>query len=182
MERRPTIAHGFNRGLFSSAPLALNFAAMRTLDKMKIQNKIRNMKQSRRHLLVLSKSKILIAACSLACIVVVTGFVIGCSQQTREISSEIVNPPILEFENVLQYKLELNPKTKIPETISGVCGRSAFCVTGINTRTNGNTLVVLVRIDLFKGKTGSFSYALKLNDDIKYLKFGTKEHLLWQRE
>ena len=83
---------------------------------------------------------------------------------------------------MLQYKLELNPNTKVPETISGFCGRSAYCVSEITTRTNGNTLVVLVKIGLFKGQTGSFSYALKLNDDIKYLKFGTKEHLLWQRE
>ena len=138
------------------------------------------MKRDRRHLLVLSKSTILIAACSLAYIVVVMIFAVGCVQRASETSADI--HPILEFENVYHYKLDLNPKTKIPETISGSCFRSAYCVTGITTRTNGNALVVLVKIDLFKGQTGGFSYALKINDDIKYLKFGTKEHLLWKRE
>ena len=119
---------------------------------------------------MLHKSKVLNAVRALICIVVVTDFAVGCSQQTREISSEIVNPPTLEFENVLQYKLDLNPKTKIPEAVSENYAGGVL------------TLVVLVRIDLFNGKTGSFSSALKINDDINYLKFGTKEHLLWQRE
>jgi flagellar motor switch/type III secretory pathway protein FliN len=128
------------------------------------------------------KSKILIAAFSFVCIFVAVVIPFGCSQRASEIRTDIVNPPVLEFENVLQYKLDLNPNTKIPQNISGVCGRSAYDVSEVTTKTNGDTLVVLVKIDLFKGQTGGFSYALKIGKDIKYLKFGTKEHLLWQRQ
>ncbi|HVU07562.1 MAG TPA: hypothetical protein VHG89_03360 [Verrucomicrobiae bacterium] len=88
----------------------------------------------------------------------------------------------LEFEHVLHYKLELNSDTKIPEKISEVCGASALCVQNVTTKTNGTTLVVLVEIGFCKnGQTGGFSYPLKIGNDIKELKFGTKEHLLWKR-
>ena len=127
------------------------------------------------------KSKILIAACSVACILV-TVIPIGCSQRASDIRADIVKPQILEFENMLQYRLDLNPKTKVPETISGLCGRSAYCVSEVTTKTNGDTLVALVKIGPFKGQSGNFSYALKTSDDIQYLKFGTKEHLLWKRQ
>ena len=132
------------------------------------------------HLHMSRKSKILIVACSLVCILAAVVITIGCSQRTSDITADIVKPQTLEFENVLQYKLDLNPKTKIPETISGFCGRSSYCVSEVTTKTNGDTLVVLVKIGLFKGQSGSFSLPLKIGDNIQYLKFGTKEHLLWR--
>jgi hypothetical protein len=89
---------------------------------------------------------------------------------------------VLEYENVFQYKLELNEKTKVPEKISGLCGRSMYCVQEITTKTNQATVVVLVKIGFCKkGQSGSFSYPLKLGDDIQELRFGEKETLLWSR-
>jgi hypothetical protein len=94
----------------------------------------------------------------------------------------VAKPATLEFEHVLQYKLELNPNTKVPEKISGVCGASAYCVQGITSKTNGTTLVVLIEIGFCKdGQTGGFSYPFKISDDIKELKFGTEKHLIWKR-
>ena len=106
----------------------------------------------------------------------------GCSQRASDITADIIKPQTLELENVSQYKLDLNPKTKVPETISGFCFRSAYCVSEVTTKTNGDTLVVLVKIGLFKGQSGNFLLPLKIGDNIQYLKFGTKEHLLWKRQ
>jgi len=95
----------------------------------------------------------------------------------------IARPQTLEFENVFQYKLDLNPGTKVPEKISGLCGRSMYCVQGLTSKTNGTTLVILVKIGFCKeGQSGGFSYPLKISDNIKELRFGTKEYQLWKRQ
>ena len=102
--------------------------------------------------------------------------------RTREIIGDL-KPQILEFDNVIQYRLDLNPKTKVPEKVSGTCFRSSFCVRDIMTKTNKSTLVVLVTIGFCQeGQSGSFSYPLKVGDDITELRFGNNEHLLWRRE
>lgn len=89
---------------------------------------------------------------------------------------------VLEYDNVFQYKLDLNETTKVPEKISGLCGRSMYCVQEITTKTNKSTVVVLVKIGFCKeGQTGNFSYPLKLGDAIQELRFGKKETLLWSR-
>lgn len=89
---------------------------------------------------------------------------------------------VLEFEDVAQYSLSVNPATGIPETISGLCFRSMYCVSDVTTRTNGRTLVVLVRIGACgDGRSGNFSYALAIGDHIQELRFGTKQRLLWTR-
>lgn len=89
---------------------------------------------------------------------------------------------ILEFETVMQYNLVLDPDTKVPVKISGLSGASACCVREVTTRTNNATLTILVKIGLCnEGESGTFSYPIKVSDDIKELRFGTKEHLLWKR-
>jgi len=89
---------------------------------------------------------------------------------------------VLEYDEVLEYKLALNAATKLPEAISGLCGRSAYCVHGITVKADKGTAVVLVKIGLCdKGQTGSFSHPLRLGNDIRELRFGTKETLLWSR-
>lgn len=100
----------------------------------------------------------------------------------REITSDL-KQQTLEFENVIQYKLDLNPETKAPEKVSGLCFRSLYCVRGVTIKTNNTTLVVLVTIGVCKeGQTGNFSCPLKITSDIKELRFGTKEHILWKRD
>ena len=89
---------------------------------------------------------------------------------------------MLEYENVLLYKLDLNQTTKVPEKISGLCGASADCVQEITTKTNNATVIVLVKIGFCKeGQSGNFSYPLKLGDEIQELRFGKNKTLLWSR-
>lgn len=89
---------------------------------------------------------------------------------------------VLEYQHVLQYKLDLNPTTKVPEKISGLCGASADCVQKITTETNKTTVIVLVKIGFCKeGQSGDFSCPLKLSDDIQELRFGKDKTLLWSR-
>jgi hypothetical protein len=94
----------------------------------------------------------------------------------------IAKPQILEFEHVLQYKLELDPSTKVPDKISGLCGASSYCIQDVTSRTNGTTLVMLVRIGVCKkGQSGNFSFPLSLSDGIQELRFGEKQTLIWTR-
>ena len=105
------------------------------------------------------------------------------ASQAMDIVSDLFQSKTLEFENVLQYKLDLNPATKIPERISGLCGASACCVQEITTKTNQSALIVLVKIKLCKDKqTGNFSFPINMGNDIKELKFGLKEYSLWKRQ
>ncbi len=89
---------------------------------------------------------------------------------------------ILEFDEVMNYQMDLNPKTKIPERISGFCKISSFCVHDIKCVTKGQALVVLISIGFCnEGQTGNFSYPIKIDENIKELRFGKKEYLLWKR-
>ena len=95
----------------------------------------------------------------------------------------IAEPQILEHEHVLQFKLDLDPNTKTPVKISGLCGASAYCIQDVTSKTNGTTLLVLVKIGFCKeGQTGNLLYPLKVSDDIKELRFGSKEYLIWKRQ
>jgi hypothetical protein len=131
--------------------------------------------------LAASKSWIVIGAL----VTLSLGVLFSCCAMKKSRGREIIDdlkPQILEFDNVIQYKLDLNSETKVPEKISGFCFRSLYCVRAVTTKTNNAALVVLVTIGLCKeGQSGNFSYPLKIADDIKELKFGTKEHLLWKR-
>jgi hypothetical protein len=88
----------------------------------------------------------------------------------------------LEFDQVFQYELSLDPNSGAPTRISGLCGRSAYCVRGITSEMAGSTLTVLVSIGSCEhGDSGSFSYPLQIGDDIKELDFGSEKHVLWRR-
>jgi hypothetical protein len=105
----------------------------------------------------------------------VAAIIVGCTMIMK-------HKEVLEYENVAQYKLDLNPKTKIPEKISGLCFRSMYCVSGITTQRQGASLIVLVEIDFCKdGQSGDFSYPLEIPNDVDELRFGRDEHLLWTR-
>lgn len=90
-------------------------------------------------------------------------------------------PQILSFDNVMHYKLEVDPILKIPDNISGFSfgGSSRAC--GYEVKTNNNVLVILVKISQIKGDTGYFSIPLHVGDNINELRFGTEQHLIWQR-
>ena len=108
---------------------------------------------------------------------------IQCSMRTREIVKDL-KPHTLEFKDVFNYKLYLNPNTKVPEKIFGDCSASAYCVQGITTRTNGTTLTMFVTIGLCKedNQVGGFSYPLEIATNITELRFGNNGHLLWKRQ
>jgi hypothetical protein len=128
-----------------------------------------------------SKLKMTVLALTILLISVIGILCSGGGTRIGEIAGDL-KPHILEFKHVLHYKLVVNPDTKVPEKISGVCGASAYCVQGITTKTNGTALTVLVTIGLCKdNQTGGFSYPLKIADNITELKFGNDEHLLWKR-
>ncbi len=98
------------------------------------------------------------------------------------ISCLLVKPDVLEFGQVMQYQLELDPNTKVPKRISGFCGASAYCVRDITTKTNNACLIILVEVGFCKdGQTGNFSYPITVGDNINEIRFGMQEHLLWQR-
>ena len=89
---------------------------------------------------------------------------------------------VLEYDNVFQYKLEADAKTNVPKGISGLCGKSSYCVSSISVQTNGSTILVLVEVGLGKkGESGRFSVPLEIPSDIKEVRFGTKGYLLWSR-
>ena len=87
----------------------------------------------------------------------------------------------LEYEYILRYKLDVNPRTGVPERISGLAG-SSYCVSDVTIKKKDSTLTILVTIGLCGyGRTGNFSVPIDVTDDIREVRFGTKENLLWSR-
>lgn len=89
--------------------------------------------------------------------------------------------PIVEYEDVIQYKLDVNPRTSIPEKVSGITG-SALCVWDTKIEREGSKAIILISVGPCVGKrSGSFSIPLDITDDIKEVRFGKKEYLLWSQ-
>src|SRR5438045_8665612 len=89
---------------------------------------------------------------------------------------------VLEFADVFQYNMEMNPNTHVPSKISGLCGKSMLCVLNVKTIRKNSRLVILVEIGACgAGRSGSFSYPLILPDEVDEIAFGRKEHVTWKR-
>lgn len=109
----------------------------------------------------------------------IVGLVIG----ILSIAMRSDNREVLEFSNVAQYRLDVDPGTKVPTRISGLCFKSMYGVSSIETVRESGILIVLVSIELCKeGQSGRFSYPLVIGTDVEELRFGTERHLLWCRK
>ena len=90
---------------------------------------------------------------------------------------------ILEMENVHLFKMEMDNVTQIPTSISGLCFESAYSVSEIQSKKEGNALIILVKIHPVgrKGESGNFNYHFDITNDIDEIKFGEKKTILWTR-
>jgi hypothetical protein len=89
----------------------------------------------------------------------------------------------LEFGEIYQHKLQYDSAGKVPVGISGLCGRSMFCVKGMNAESKDSTLTLFIEIGLCeKGESGSFSFPIHIDESVKRLSFGKQNHLLWNRD
>lgn len=122
------------------------------------------------HLIAFSKLKI-----ALISIIVIMGcFVSSC--KGIDISET------LEFDNVWPFKMERDSMTQVPNSISGLCGKSMYSVSGVTSKKNGNVLIILVKIHVARnGESGSFGLPIMVTDDIDEIRFGEKQYLLWKR-
>src|ERR1700722_3215644 len=76
--------------------------------------------------------------------------------------------PVVEYDDLIGYKLEVNPKTGIPEKVSGTIFASAVCVWNTKVQKKDSRLTILVFIgSCLGGKSGSFAIPLEITDDIK---------------
>ncbi|MGD1020271.1 MAG: hypothetical protein ABSA12_13250 [Verrucomicrobiia bacterium] len=89
---------------------------------------------------------------------------------------------IAEYEDLFQYKLQVNPSTGIPEAMSAIAG-DRYCVKRTTLKKKGPSLLILVAIGLCRdGQSGGFIVPLQVTDDIKEVRFGRKGYLLWSRQ
>src|SRR5579859_2960016 len=87
---------------------------------------------------------------------------------------------VIEYNDVIGYKLEANPKTGLPEKVSGTIFASALCVRDTKVQKKDSRLTILVFIgSCMGGKSGGFTIPLKITDDVKEVRFGEKAKLLW---
>ncbi len=90
---------------------------------------------------------------------------------------------VLESRDTIQLKAVWLHSSDPALRISGLSGHSALAVKKITTEREDSSIVVLVHLDLAKGKrSGSFEYDVPIPDSVNQIRFGKDKALLWKRE
>lgn len=92
---------------------------------------------------------------------------------------------LLEYEFVLSFKQVESVKNGRPHLkITGHLGHSALTISKIETKTAGNTLVILAYLRLVAGGAPSVPLAIDLDvpDQVDTVLFGKKEYPIWKRK
>lgn len=89
----------------------------------------------------------------------------------------------LPHEGALNLKLTLDPKTRVPVSISGLANTSDWHVNEVRVVKDGSTLNVSpLLVPLQPGQSGTFSTPLQVTDDINEIRFGAGKYLIWHRQ
>ena len=93
------------------------------------------------------------------------------------------NEMILESKDIQFFKIEeIKRNNDLSLLISGLAFHSSLAVKKIETKIEGESLIVFVYLTPTRaGLSGSFSYELEIPSSVNSVRFGNGKNLIWKR-
>ncbi|MGE9292445.1 MAG: hypothetical protein ACQKBW_02440 [Puniceicoccales bacterium] len=92
---------------------------------------------------------------------------------------------VLELKDVLNFQQDtsVTPDGRKVDTISGLCGHSAYVVSSFEVVKHADSLQVLVHIRSTdkEGLSGSFQESFEIPDTVDTVTFGREDEVIWQQ-